>query len=124
MKIVNDFWKVFNNIDKDISRKKWLRIVAKCSALIGIGVCICLFILWLIAFLFNHIDYVIIVVGGIGSIILIIRSALPERPKQREEVVRIQKSENTMEYDTITLESTYKRIREATLYDHTDKSCC
>ena len=112
MKIVNDIWKIFDNIDKDISRKKWLRVVAKCSALIGIGVCICLCILWLIAFLFNHIDYIIIVVGGIGSIILIIRSALPERPKQREEAVRIQKSESTIEYDTITLESTYKRIRE------------
>ncbi len=116
MKLRDDLWKVFDNIDKDISKKKWVRVVAKCSALIGVGVCIGLCVLWLVAFLFNHIDYVIIVVGGIGSIILIIRSALPERPKQKEEVVRIQKSENVMEYDAIILDNTYKRIREGMFY--------
>lgn len=112
MKVIKDIIKIIYSIDSDINQKKWGRGIAKCLLLVIVGVCTVLCVLWFIALLYNHIDYVIIVVGGIGSIILIIRSALPERPKQREEVVRIQKSENTMEYDTITLESTYKRIRE------------
>lgn len=112
MKVIKDIIKIIYSIDSDINQKKWVRGIAKCLLLVIVGVCTVLCVLWFIALLYNHIDYVIIVVGGIGSIILIIRSALPERPKQREEVVRIQKSESTIEYDTITLESTYKRIRE------------
>lgn len=112
MVFINDILKMLYSIDADIEQKKWVRGIVKCLLLVIVGACTVLCILWFIAFLFNHIDYVIIVVGGIGSIILLIRSALPERPKQREKAVYIKKNESMIGYDTITLESTYKRIRE------------
>lgn len=113
MRLKEDFWKIINNIDRDLTHKKWVRGIFKCLLVAVVLLCMILCLLGLVVLIYQNVEYIIIVVGGVGCMIAFVRSALPERPLKQKEEVQSQPEENvTMQYDTIMLESTYKRVRE------------
>ena len=113
MRLKEDFLKIINNIDRDLTHKKWVRGIFKCLLVAVVLLCMILCLLGLVVLIYQNVEYIIIVVGGVGCMIAFVRSALPERPLKQKEEVQSQPEENvTMQYDTIMLESTYKRVRE------------
>lgn len=88
MKIYKDIYNLLQSISNDIDDKKWIKVIFKVIALIGIGVAMVLTMLFLCNLIYENIDYIILVVGGICCLIALIRSMIPQKKVNEEQIVQ------------------------------------
>lgn len=88
MKIYKDIDNLLQSISNDIDDKKWIKVILKVTASIGIGVAMALTILFLCDLIYENIDYIILVVGGICCLIALIRSMIPQKKVKEEQIVQ------------------------------------
>lgn len=106
MRLKDDLINLYNSMEDDFDNKKWGKLLAKGTFFAVVIVCMLLCLYGLAKLIYINIGYIIIVVGGIGCIIALIRSMLPKRtPKQ--DIPPQPVVENTLQYDPVDMENNY-----------------
>ena len=108
-RLINDIKNFFYSIDKDIEKKKWLKVFFKTILTILIGTSMFVVTIWGITLIAQHLIQIIFIVGITAYGIALIRSMLPKNDNPKENTLHEQTT--SLQYDPITLENTYKLLR-------------
>lgn len=104
--MVKLFSNVASSLESDYLEKHWVKLILKILGLIIITVCMALLLGKLAFLILDNIEGIVVTIGAIACFFMILFSFLPQRP------IRVDPPNGTIEYDPITLESTYKMIRK------------
>lgn len=99
--------KLLDSLCSNYENKEWGKFILKFLAYIIILTCAGLFLILVFFKVFEHIDLIVTVIGAVSVFIIILSSLIP---KNRKEIKHL--DEPILEYDPITLETTYKLIRK------------
>lgn len=97
--------KITASLENDYQKKHWVKLILKCLGMIIIGVCMALLLGKLAFLILDNIEGIVVTIGAIACFFMILFSFLPQKPP-------VTPPDPPMDYDPITLESTYNMIRK------------
>jgi hypothetical protein len=98
---------IYNSLEESYENNEWFKLVLKVIALQVVLICTGLVLLMVAVFIIEHIEKIVIVIGAVASIVIIFLSFIPKKAGKPEAL-----PETVLEYDPITLETTYRLIRK------------
>lgn len=109
MRLKEDLLKIYYSMENDFDNRKWGKLLVKIIFADVVIACMLMCLCGLAKLIYINIDYIIIVVGGIGCIIALIHSMLPKRtPKQ--DIPPQPVGENALQYDPVDMEEKYSML--------------
>ena len=103
--MVKLFSNVASSLESDYLEKHWVKLILKILGLIIITVCMALLLGKLAFLILDNIEGIVVTIGAIACFFMILFSFLPQKQP-------ILPPEPPIDYDPITLESTYNMIRK------------
>ena len=98
---------IYDSLQENYENSEWVKFILKILALLIVLICTGLVLLAVVVFIIDHIEKIVVAIGAIGSIAIIFLSLIPKRTAKPAPL-----PETVLEYDPITLETTYRLIRK------------
>lgn len=98
---------IYDSLQENYENSEWVKFILKILALLIVLICTGLVLLAVVVFIIDHIEKIVVTIGAIGSIAIIFLSLIPKRTAKPAPL-----PEAVLEYDPITLETTYRLIRK------------
>lgn len=101
------FKQLYYSLKENYYNKRWGILILKISAILILTICTGIVIFIIASAIINNIEHIIITIGSIGCIAVIFLNFF-----KKKEPAPALPDNSIMEYDPITLESTYKMLRK------------
>lgn len=101
------FEAIYDSLKENYENSEWIKFILKVITLFIVLLCTGLVLLMVVVFIIDHIEKIVVTIGAIGSIVIIFLSLIPKRVNKPASL-----PDTVLEYDPITLETTYRIIRK------------